>query len=155
MPFTIRPYTPSDQDFILDLLPRLSAIDLPPRRTRAELDEYNQAAMQKAMGQMPADAALLVARDEAQTPAGFIYLTTESDYFTGDKLGYISDLAVVPKFEGQGVGRLLMSAAEDWAREKGYRVLTLDVFAGNERARRVYEKLGYGAEVVKYAKTLM
>jgi RimJ/RimL family protein N-acetyltransferase len=50
------------------------------------------------------------------------------------------------------VGRLLMDAAEDWAREKGYQRLTLDVFAGNERARRVYEKNGFTEEVVKYVK---
>ena len=154
MPCTIRSYAPADREFILSLLPRLSGVDLPPWLTKTALDDFNQAAMRKAMAAVPADAALLIAEDEAQTPAGFIYLTTESDYFTGEKLGYISDLAVAPQAEGQGVGRLLISAAEDWTREKGYRRLTLDVFAGNERARRVYEKAGFMPAVVKYEKSI-
>ena len=154
MPFFIRLFDQDDRDFVLGLLPRLSGMDLPSWLTKTALDDFNQAAMQKAMDDMPADAALLIAVDESQSPAGFIYLTTEADYFTGEKLGYISDLAVAPQAEGQGVGRLLMDAAEDWTREKGYRRLTLDVFAGNERARRVYEKAGFLPAVVKYAKII-
>jgi GNAT superfamily N-acetyltransferase len=154
MSFSVRPFIPADRDFVLALLPRLSEVDLPPWCTQAVLDDFNLAAMKKAMDDMPEDAALLVAEDEGQVPAGFIYLTTESDYFTGEKLGYISDLVVAPQAEGQGVGRLLMFAAEDWTREKGYRRLTLDVFAGNERARRVYEKAGFLPGVVKYAKPI-
>ena len=154
MPIQIRTFIPADREFILSLLPRLSGVDLPTWLTKTALDDFNQAAMQKAMGAVPADAALLIAEDEAKRPAGFIYLTTESDYFTGEKLGYISDLAVAPQAEGQGVGRLLISAAEDWTREKGYRRLTLDVFAGNGRARRVYEKAGFMSAVVKYAKPI-
>ena len=152
MPFFIRLFDQEDRNFVLAMLPRLSGIDLPPWLTKTSLDDFNQAAMEKAMDDMPDDAALLIAEDETQAPAGFIYLTTEADYFTGEKLGYISDLAVAPQAEGQGVGRLLMDAAEDWAREKGYQRLTLDVFAGNERARRVYEKNGFTEEVVKYVK---
>jgi GNAT superfamily N-acetyltransferase len=154
MPFFIRLFDQEDRDFVLAMLPRLSEVDLPPWCTQAALDDFNLAAMKKAMDDIPEDAALLVAEDEGQVPAGFIYLTTESDYFSGEKLGYISDLAVAPQAEGQGVGRLLISAAEDWTREMGYRRLTLDVFAGNERARRVYEKAGFLPAVVKYAKPI-
>ena len=45
--------------------------------------------------------------------------------------------------EGRGVGRELLAAAEDWAREQGYATLTLEVFAGNERARSVYAAAGF------------
>jgi ribosomal protein S18 acetylase RimI-like enzyme len=76
------------------------------------------------------------------------------DYFTAKKHGYISDLAVDKTFEGQGVGRMLMDQAGEWARQKGYRLLTLYVFAGNQRAQRMYERNGFSQEVIKYVKAI-
>jgi ribosomal protein S18 acetylase RimI-like enzyme len=47
-----------------------------------------------------------------------------------------------------------MEAGEAWARGRGYRLLTLDVFAGNERARSFYRRLGYGEDSLSMAKEL-
>jgi GNAT superfamily N-acetyltransferase len=152
MSFSIRPFIPADKDFVLALIPRLSGIDMPPWRDRATMDTCNRKEVQQAMDDMPDDAALLIAEDEKHTPAGFIYLTTEADFFSGEKKGFISDLVVASQYEGQGVGRLLLAVAEDWSKEKGYRLLMLNVFAENERARRTYEKAGFEPEVVKYWK---
>jgi GNAT superfamily N-acetyltransferase len=52
------------------------------------------------------------------------------------------------------VGRVLLEAAEDWARERRLPWLTLNVFEGNERARKLYERLGYAAETLRYVKPL-
>jgi len=52
------------------------------------------------------------------------------------------------------VGWLLIERGEEWARSRGYRWLTLSVFAQNVRAREVYERLGYGADIMKYVKEL-
>ena len=154
MSFSVRPFIPVDREIVLALLPRLSDMALLPWRKQSDMDAFNQQEMQKVMDEMPADAVLLIAEDEMHTPAGFIYLTTEADFFNGENKGYISDLVVASQYEGQGVGRLLLAAAEDWTREKGYNLLTLYVLAGNERARRVYEKMGYSEEVVKYVKLI-
>ena len=47
-----------------------------------------------------------------------------------------------------------MRAAEGWAREQGYRKLTLTVFEANHPARAVYEHLGYALETLRYVKIL-
>jgi RimJ/RimL family protein N-acetyltransferase len=47
-----------------------------------------------------------------------------------------------------------MDAADDWARSLGHRVVSLNVFGGNERARGLYERLGYGADTLKMVKLL-
>jgi RimJ/RimL family protein N-acetyltransferase len=47
-----------------------------------------------------------------------------------------------------------MAKAEAWAISEGYERLTLNVFTGNERARKLYEELGFGADVVKYVKEI-
>ena len=154
MTIHIRTFLPADQDFVLSLVSRFTSFDLPSWRTREEIDSFNHAALQKAMTEPEAETALLVAEDETEGLAGFIYLTAEKDFFTGEKQGYISDIAVAAGFEGRGVARLLLDAADEWARNKGYRTLYLHVFAGNGRARQVYEKYGFGQEVIKYVKPL-
>ncbi len=106
------------------------------------------------MEQPEPGSTVLIAEAENGAPAGFIHLETQTDYFSGEKHGYISDLAVLREYEGQGLGRLLLSAAEDWARQAGFRLLTLYVFAGNIHAKRIYEKAGFEQEVIKYVKTL-
>ncbi len=154
MSFQIRTSKASDKEFILSLVTRFTDFDLPQGRQRQEIDHTNHVAMELALQQPDPDSTILLAEDENKTPAGFIHLQTQIDYFNGEKTGYISDLAVDRSFEGQGVGRLLLEAAEDWAREKRYRLLSLYVFAGNTRARQVYENHGFQPEVLKYTKVI-
>ena len=61
---------------------------------------------------------------------------------------YVSGLAVDPLFEGRGAGRALMDALIELARERGGRRITLRVFAPNERALGLYERLGFEREGV-------
>ncbi len=52
------------------------------------------------------------------------------------------------------VAKRLMTKAEEWAKEKGYKQLILNVFHNNELAVNVYKHLGYEIEVVKMVKVL-
>ena len=56
---------------------------------------------------------------------------------------------VRPAFRERGVGERLLRACVDWAREHGRVMLKLSVVAGNDAARRCYERVGftpYGVE---------
>ena len=150
----IRPFQPSDQGFIASLTTRFSEIDLPAWRSKSEVDRTNQVALQKAIHAPEPDSVIFVAEAEDGRQAGFIHLQTQIDYFNGEDHGYISDLAVDKSFEGQGVGRALMNIANEWARERGYQLLTLYVFASNTRAQQLYEKNGFQQELIKYAKVI-
>jgi GNAT superfamily N-acetyltransferase len=57
--------------------------------------------------------------------------------------GSLAELFVVPEARGKGHGRALIGACEDWARERGHKLLTLGVLAKNARAIRSYEGAGY------------
>ena len=153
MVIRVRSFEPNDSDFIRSLIPRFSEFDLPTWRQKSQIDSATQISLQKALEQSEPDSAIFIAEDETGTSAGFIHLDTQIDYF-GERHGYISDLAVDPSFEGQGVGRILLETAEAWTRKMGCRLLSLYVFAGNTHARRVYEKHGFGQEVIKYVKEI-
>lgn len=154
MNIRIRPFQDSDHDFISSLTKRFSDVDLPAWRSKSEVDHTNEIALEKAMHVPEPDSMIFIAETEDGRQAGFIHLQTQIDYFNGEDQGYISDLAVDIGFEGQGVGRALMNKAEEWARQQGFNLLTLYVFAGNTRARQLYEKNGFLPEVIKYAKVI-
>ncbi|NMB88736.1 MAG: GNAT family N-acetyltransferase [Chloroflexi bacterium] len=150
----IRPATPADGAFILALAGRFSDFELPAWRRQDEIDRKNRDLLQEALDHPGADTGFFVAEAEGGAPAGFTHLHLETDFLTGDSNGYVAELAVDPAFEGQGFARLLLECAEAWARTRGCRLLTLYVYAGNRRARRVYEKFGFAPEVVRYVKVV-
>jgi RimJ/RimL family protein N-acetyltransferase len=57
---------------------------------------------------------------------------------------YLYSLWLDPAVRGRGLGPDLVSAAVDWARTQGARVVTLRVDSGNAAARSIYERLGFG-----------
>jgi ribosomal protein S18 acetylase RimI-like enzyme len=74
--------------------------------------------------------------------------------FFGNRHAHISVVATTEAAEGSGVGRALLEYAEAWSRQRGYSLLTLNVFAANDRARRFYERAGLTAEMLRYVKPL-
>lgn len=69
--------------------------------------------------------------------------------------GAVYYVAVDPAMRGQGLGRAIMAAAEDWLAERGVWKLNLMVRTGNAAATGFYAGLGYGEdEVVVMSKRL-
>jgi RimJ/RimL family protein N-acetyltransferase len=61
---------------------------------------------------------------------------------------HVADLGlmVAGSHRRRGVGRALMQAAEEWAREVGVHKLELHVFPHNDAAIALYEEMGYERE---------
>jgi len=79
-------------------------------------------------------------------PVGFVCVERQPDSAWGVLL---DNLHALPQHQGIGAGKLLMRAAEDWAREQGETQLYLYVLEGNTPAIRFYERQGWrfvGAE---------
>jgi len=149
----VRGATAADRDFVIETARRFAAFGPPPWRTPLEvvagevrcLDDFFDGGMR--------GPALLIAED-AGRPAGFVFLEHHTDYFTGERHGHVGMVAVIEAAEGRGVGAALLSAAEDWARAQDYAKLTLNVFEGNTRARRAYERAGFLVETLRYTKNV-
>lgn len=56
---------------------------------------------------------------------------------------HFHQFAVHPDHQGMGIGRRLVEACENWARERRYRRLALDIVEGAEELRALYARLGY------------
>lgn len=63
--------------------------------------------------------------------------------------GEIQRIAVLPEFRRQGAGRELMEAMVAHARKNQVYAITLEVRAGNEAARNLYESYGFAGEAVR------
>ena len=155
MRVTIRAPVAGDREQILALIPRLRAFGPPALRPIEDLDRAESEAITKALDAPPAGSVVLVAESDGMSGvAGVAYVETHEDYFTNEKHAHLSILSVAEEAEGHGVGRALLNAVDEWTRARGYRFVTLNVFGGNERARRVYERAGYQVDAVKYLKPI-
>jgi ribosomal protein S18 acetylase RimI-like enzyme len=150
----IRLARPDDVDWITALAPRLHEFGPPPWREVDAMNAAVQAGLARELASPSPGSAILVAEDPAGAPLGFISLRTDRDYFTEEPVGHVTDIVVAGSGEGRGVGRALLAAADRWAEESGYPWLTLHVFEGNDRARRVYEHAGYRVEWIRMLKPL-
>ncbi|MFC5428459.1 GNAT family N-acetyltransferase [Paraburkholderia denitrificans] len=89
---------------------------------------------------------VLIAELDETTPAGFVCVERQADSPWGVLL---DNLHTLPAWQGIGVGKRLMCAAQDWARARGEAQLYLYVLEGNTPAIAFYERQGWqfsGAE---------
>lgn len=59
--------------------------------------------------------------------------------------GFIDEFYLQPEFRGQGIGRRVLDAIRDEARDLQINALHLEVARDNERARRLYAAAGFEA----------
>jgi ribosomal protein S18 acetylase RimI-like enzyme len=156
--FAIELASESDWDWILQgqieiELTRLSR----DRHVEVSLDiVWSQARdqMHAVRGPQGYPNAAYVAKAKDEQRAGFVWVAEVQNDATGANEGYVLSEFVAEPFRGQGLGRLLMSAAEEWARQRRLPRIALSVGAGNVLAQRLFETLGYAAESVRLSKDL-
>jgi len=74
-------------------------------------------------------------------PAGFVQMANANYHLNG---GYVDVLGVAHKFQGLGLGQILLQHAINHSIQQGREFIELNVDSGNESgALRLYEKLGF------------
>ena len=144
--FIIRPTQPDDEPFLWDMSWEAAAVDAGMRALGRE------AAL--AMPQLrrylngwgrPGDAGVVaVGEDGQRLGAAWYRLFPVEDPGWGFVASDIPELGigVVGEARGRGVGRALLDALLELAREQGHRALSLSVDRQNP-ARRLYERVGF------------
>jgi RimJ/RimL family protein N-acetyltransferase len=136
----IRPSTPDDFDGFYDCFAaicrerRYLALVEPPSQDEARA--FIDGARQRGMVQYVAAADSRIVGWCDILPN-----TWEGFRHTG-RLG----MGIAPEFRGQGIGRRLMDATIEAAREAGLARIGLEVFSSNTNAIRLYERYGFEYE---------
>ena len=78
---------------------------------------------------------------------GFRHLT----FYANGPVGWVEEIVVRDQERGQGVGRILMSAFEQWAADQGCALVAL----ATRRAAPFYRALGYEESAAYFRKVLI
>lgn len=84
----------------------------------------------------------LIARDDGGTALGFATVYWTWSTLNAARLGVMNDLFVAPEGRGSGVAEALIAACRDEARACGAAWLGWQTAKTNERAQKVYERIG-------------
>lgn len=133
MPYSLRPAAPNDAAALAGLATELGY----PSRSDAVARRLDRLAAHDGN-------AVLVAVGDGGAVVGWIHVfatfRVESDGFAE-----IGGLVVREKLRGEGIGRLLVEAAEGWAREAGLGQVRVRSNVVREATHRFYAHLGYDA----------
>jgi len=131
----------NDPDHGRQVLAMLNEYASGPMGGNSPLPAHAQANLIPELARRPTVRALL-ARIDGQAAGVAIYLEGFSTFACRPLLN-LHDLAVSPRFQGQGVGKALLAALEDRARQMDCCKITLEVLEGNTVAQGLYRKLGF------------
>ena len=97
-----------------------------------------------------------VAQDEV---AGFVEVSQRSDYVNGcdtSPVAFLEGIYVSPEWRRQGLGRALVDAVEQWARDQGCSELGSDALLDNSLSHRFHAGAGFEEteRVVYFRKSL-
>ena len=100
--------------------------------------------------------ALIVVAEIDGDFAGYVYasIIDEQDDLIDIPFVMVDQIAVVKDMRGFGIGKNLLSKAEQWAIDKGINVVQLGVFEMQNEAIKLYEKRGYKPIMRKMEKVL-
>ena len=154
MSYQVRSAVAEDGEAILALMPRLASFDVPESRNPLDLWRSDAAMFKRWLDGEAPECFVHVAVNEARDVIGFTLVSLRPELLSHEPSAHLEAIAVGEEAEGIGVGQALLTAAEDEARAKGAKTITLHVFAVNTRARNFYEKSGYDGELMRYIKNL-
>ena len=90
--------------------------------------------------------------EAGDAPVGVLWLAERDS--GGRRVIFIYDVEIDEAHRGKGYGRAAMELAEEQARAQGIGRIELNVFGGNEVARKLYLSLGYVETSVQMGKDL-
>ncbi|MDT0593390.1 GNAT family N-acetyltransferase [Glaciecola petra] len=123
---------------LMDLL-QMYAID-PMGGAEAIENEVLEKLPQKLKSKPFMHSFIVYDEDEA---LGFANCIESFSTFSASSILNVHDFAVNTQHRGKGIGLMLMAGIESFAREHGYKKLTLEVLSGNTPAIKAYKKAGF------------
>lgn len=121
--------------------------------------DTNRTRVRELLARYTASEGLLVAATDTDSgtgaPVGFVMFRVRSGQYEVDTTrGLVENLYVGQGHRDNGVGSALLEAAERRLGERGVDVVSLEVMAPNEAARRFYRRHGYEPHRVELEKSV-
>jgi aminoglycoside 6'-N-acetyltransferase I len=87
-----------------------------------------------------------IVRDENRNAIAFMNLSLRSDYVPGAThrpVAYVEGIYVKEEYRNQGVGTVLIQAAQQWASDRGCLELASDALIENTASHEFHTKMGF------------
>lgn len=130
---------------LLELLLQVGEVhhQLRPDLFRSGAQKYDRAALERLLADPDRPVLVAVTQGHVDAYAFCILQDVRGDTALQDrKTLYIDDLCVDASARGSGVAGALYQRVCEYAREQACDAVTLNVWCGNDRAMRFYEKCG-------------
>jgi ribosomal protein S18 acetylase RimI-like enzyme len=140
---TIRTFRPAEWRSYRDL--RLRALEDSPNAfstTYAEASARSDEYWMSRLIQLSADTDRLLVAERNGQRCGMAWGRLQP---SEENTAQVFQMWVAPEHRGFGIGRMLLEAIIDWARQHGAVSIVLGVTCGNEPAWRLYESSGFKA----------
>lgn len=154
---SIRFANENDIPQMLDLLLQVGAVhhDIRPDLFRDGAQKYDDEALKVLLKD---STRPIFCYEQNGKMVGYCFcileITENNPVLCNQKTLYIDDLCVDSNVRGAGVAKALYEAVVEYAREIGCTSITLNVWNGNDRAMRFYEKCGLKPRKV-YMETML
>lgn len=124
-----------EEDFqdIVRLYLELDENIISPEKAKNRFDEIKKTK----------DHKIYVAKKDDETVGTFAIIYIKSFAHDGSPYAVLEDVAVSSKYQGQGIGKQMMSFAMEKSREKGCCKIALSSQFKRENAHKFYESLGF------------
>lgn len=152
--FTVRALSEEDGAFVSQVATRLYPGSTTSPRDPERMQSYFASLTPGDLTRDPGTEAFVAIEADRERPLGLLVIKPDFDYFTDHPRAYVEILVVAEDAEGRGVGRALMTHAEQWGRAHGCHEVVLDVFANNPTAIAFYERIGFAPDHLRMSKSL-
>ena len=124
----------------------LEKADLPGLEWDGEYAHFRKLYQQHYESSLGGNTLIWVAVDPKGEVIGQVFLlllSRQHELADGVFQAYLFSFRIKPAFRDQGLGSFMLEMVEEFLRERGFRLLRLNVARTNPLARRMYEKHGY------------
>ncbi|HXW67165.1 MAG TPA: GNAT family N-acetyltransferase [Thermoplasmata archaeon] len=151
MKLVIRDYRSTDRNDVVRCLDEMhdAMVPLDPWRRTVRLPTHGKLFLRQILHRVRQDQGfILVAQVDGETAGVAVawqvkFSPAQRTTEVPTRFGYLSDLSVLARWRGRGIGTRLLHETEERFRREGCDLMGLSVFFPNQKAQRLYFRNGF------------